>query len=151
MDKHLLAQQLRQRQYAHGYLPRHLIVAVSDEDMLDSYITCSCCGEKQMTPRQLEVAVAQAHDAYHFLMLCDEQARAASRGHIQLPTPGPNRPARRTHTGEGDVGVDQGRCGKEAELFRRIAGSLAHMMLKLALSTISDRTYTTPKSVLTPV
>jgi hypothetical protein len=35
MDKHLLAQQLRQRQYAHGYLPRHLIVAVSDEDMID--------------------------------------------------------------------------------------------------------------------
>ena len=60
MDKHLLAQQLRQRQYAHGYLPRHLIVAVSDEDMIDSYITCSCCGEKQVTPRQLEVAVAQA-------------------------------------------------------------------------------------------
>ena len=115
MNKHLLAQQLRQRQYAHGYLPRHLIVAVSDEDMLDSYITCSCCGEKQVTPRQLEVAIAQARDAYHFLMLCDEQARAASRGHIQLPPPGPNRPARRTHTGEGDVGVDQGRCCKEAD------------------------------------
>src|SRR5260221_4700340 len=85
MDKHLLAQQLRQRQYAHGYLPRHLIVAVSDEDMIDSYITCSCCGEKQVTSRQLEVAVAQARDAYHFLLLCDEQARAASRGDIQLP------------------------------------------------------------------
>jgi len=35
MDKHLLAQQLRQRQYAHGHLPRHLIDAVSDEDMID--------------------------------------------------------------------------------------------------------------------
>jgi len=97
MDRHLLAQQLRQRQYAHGHLPRHLIDTVSDEDMIDSYITCSCCGEKQVTPQQLEVAIAQARDAYHFLMICDEQARAASRGHIQLPTPGPNRPARRTH------------------------------------------------------
>ena len=97
MDKHLLAQQLRQRQYAHGHLPRHLIDTVSDEDMLDSYITCSCCGEKQVTSRQLEMAVAQARDAYHFLLLCDEQARAAPRGHIQLPPPGPNRPARRTH------------------------------------------------------
>ena len=97
MDKHLLAQQLRQRQYAHGHLPQHLIDAVSDADMIDSYITCSCCGEKQVTPQQLEVAIAQARDAYHFLMICDEQARAASRGHIQLPTPGPNRPARRTH------------------------------------------------------
>jgi hypothetical protein len=37
MDKHLLAQQLRQRQYAHDHLPRHLIDTVSDEDMIDSY------------------------------------------------------------------------------------------------------------------
>ena len=96
MDKHLLAQQLRQRQYAHGHLPRHLVDAVSDEDMIDSYITCSCCGEKQVTPQQLEVAIAQSRDAHHFLMICGEQARAGSRGHIQLPTSGPNRPERRT-------------------------------------------------------
>lgn len=97
MDKRLLAQQLRQRQYAHGHLPRYLIDGVSDEEMIDCYITCSCCGEKQVTPQQLEVAIAQARDAYHFLMLCDEQARAGSRGHIQLPPPGPNRSARRAH------------------------------------------------------
>jgi len=95
MDKHVLAQQLRQRQYTQGHLPRHLIDAVSDEDMIDSYITCSCCGEKQVTPQQLEVAIAQAHDASHFLTICDEQPRAASRGHIQLPSPAPNRSARR--------------------------------------------------------
>jgi hypothetical protein len=108
MDKHLLAQQLRRRQYAHGYPPRHLIDAVSDDDMIDSYITCSCCGEKQVTPQQLEVAVAQARDAYHSLLLCDEQARAASRGHIQLPPPGP-KDLLVAHTDEGDEGVDQGR------------------------------------------
>jgi hypothetical protein len=95
MDKHVLAQQLRQRQNAHGHLPRHFIDAVSDKDIIDSYITCSCCGEKQVTPQQLEVAIAQARDAYHFLTICDEHARAAPRGHIQLPPPGPNRPARR--------------------------------------------------------
>lgn len=95
MDKHLLAQQLRQRQYTHGRLPRHLIDSVSDDDIIESYITCSCCGEKQVTPQQLEAAIAQAHDAYHFLTICDEHARAASRGHIQLPAPGPNRAARR--------------------------------------------------------
>jgi hypothetical protein len=95
MDRHTLARQLRQRQYTQGYLPRHLIDAVSDEDIIDSYITCSCCGEKQVTPQQLVTAIGQAHDAYHFLVLCDEQARAASRGHIQLPAPMPNRAARR--------------------------------------------------------
>jgi hypothetical protein len=31
MDKHLLAQQLRQRQYTQGHLPRHLIDAVSGQ------------------------------------------------------------------------------------------------------------------------
>src|SRR5260370_7111890 len=97
MDRHLLAQQLRQRQYAHGHLPRHLIDTVSDEDMIDSYITCSCCGEKQVTPQQLEVAIAQARDAYHFLMICDEQPTATSRVHIHLPTPTPNSPPRPTH------------------------------------------------------
>jgi hypothetical protein len=96
MDKQVLAQQLRQRQYTQGHLPRHLIDAVSDEDIIDSYITCSCCGEKQVTPQQLEVAIAQARDASHFLMICDEQARIAPRGHIQLPPLGPNRSARHT-------------------------------------------------------
>jgi hypothetical protein len=95
MDKAQLAQALRQRQYAHGYISRRMIDAVSDEDIIDSYITCSCCGEKQVTPQELETAIEQASDAYHFLMLCDEKARATSRGHIQLPPPDPNRGARR--------------------------------------------------------
>jgi len=74
---------LRERRYLAGPLPylHHLFVLWGETG----------------DPQQLEVAIAQARDAYHFLMLCDEQARAASRGHIQLPTPGPNRPARRTH------------------------------------------------------
>ena len=55
------------------------------------------------------------------------------------------------HASEGDEGIDQGRCGKEVGLFGRIVGSLARMMLKVAQSAISDRTYSTPKSVLTPV
>ncbi|HEY1352399.1 MAG TPA: hypothetical protein VGF67_22505 [Ktedonobacteraceae bacterium] len=97
MDRHILARQLRQRQYTQGCLPRYIIDAVSDEDIIDCYITCSCCGEKQVTPQQLVTAIAQAHDAYHFLALCDEQARAASRGHIQLP-PAPRRAFRRRRT-----------------------------------------------------
>jgi len=94
MDKAQLAQGLRQRQYAQGYIPRSTIDTVSDEDIIDSYITCSCCGEKQVTPQELETVIEQASDTYHFLTLCDEKARAASRGHIQLPPPDPNR---RTH------------------------------------------------------
>jgi hypothetical protein len=95
MDKARLAQALRQRQYTQGYIPRRMIDAVSDDDIIDSYITCSCCGEKQVTPQELETVIEQASDAYHFLTLCDEKARTASRGHIQLPPRAPNRSARR--------------------------------------------------------
>jgi hypothetical protein len=43
---------------------------------------------------------------------------------------------------------DQGCCIKEVGPFGRIAGSVARTMLKAARSTISDRTYSTPTSVL---
>src|SRR5215831_8994404 len=85
MDKHVLAQPLRQRQDPSGLLARRVIDAVSADDIIDSYITCSCCGEKQVTPSQLEAAIAQAPDAYHCLTVCEEHARAPSRGHNQLP------------------------------------------------------------------
>jgi hypothetical protein len=43
---------------------------------------------------------------------------------------------------------DQGCCGKKVGLFGRIAGSLSRTMLKAACSAISDRTYSTPTSIL---
>lgn len=97
MDRHILALQLRQRQYALGHLPRQFIDAVSDEEMIDSYITCSCQRGVQVTPQQIEVAIAEAHDANHFLTICDEQARVASQGRIQLPPLRPHRPVHRRH------------------------------------------------------
>jgi hypothetical protein len=44
MDKHQLAQELRQRQYARGLVKKKYIDALSDNDIIDSYITCSGCG-----------------------------------------------------------------------------------------------------------
>jgi hypothetical protein len=76
MDKQTLAQQLRERQYACGYIPRHFVDAISDEEIIDSYITCSCCGEKQVSPEQQGTAIEQARDTNHFLEICNEQARA---------------------------------------------------------------------------
>ena len=52
------------------------------------------------------------------------------------------------HTSEGVEGIDRGRCGKEVGLFGGTPGSLARMLLKVALGAISDRTYRTPISVL---
>ncbi len=85
MEKYQLAQGLRQRQYERGLISPQIINIISDDDIINSYITCSCCGEKQVTSIELEAAIRQAFDTYHFLVICDERARAASRGHIQLP------------------------------------------------------------------
>jgi hypothetical protein len=48
MNKHRLARWLRERQYTHGEISRSLIDAPSDDEIIDSYVTCSCCGEKQV-------------------------------------------------------------------------------------------------------
>jgi hypothetical protein len=74
MDRYLLAQQLRQRQYNIGIVERHLIDSLSDDEIIDCYITCSCCGEKQVNEQNMEVASNMARDADHFLHLCNELA-----------------------------------------------------------------------------
>jgi hypothetical protein len=66
-----LAQELRERQYQYGAVPRELIDAVADIAIIDSYITCSCCGEKQVNEAQLHMAIQRAEDANHFFDLCD--------------------------------------------------------------------------------
>jgi hypothetical protein len=80
MRKHELALQLRQRQYALGEVERELIDALSD-DIIDSYITCSHCGEKQVDGPRLALAVAKATDADGFFGECDRFAgKHAHRG-----------------------------------------------------------------------
>ena len=74
MEKNQLAQELRQRQYGAGLVERRLIDELSDDDIIDSYITCSQCGAKQVTERNLEIAIARAKSASHFLELCDQLA-----------------------------------------------------------------------------
>jgi hypothetical protein len=71
MDKLQVAQELRQRQYATGLIPRRLIDEISDDQMIDSYTTCSCCGERQVTAQELETVIRLATDANHFIDLCD--------------------------------------------------------------------------------
>ncbi len=74
MDKHHLAQELRQRQYKSGLVARWMIDALADDDIIDSYITCSACGEKQVDAQNLTIAIEHAQDANQFLQLCDELA-----------------------------------------------------------------------------
>ena len=75
MSPATLATELRQRQYALGEVPRALIDALSDHAIIDTYITCSCCGEKQVTPWQLRKAIFLARDADSFFDAVDALSR----------------------------------------------------------------------------
>ena len=72
MDKYQLAKELRQRQYHHGILERRVIDAFSDHEIIDSYLTCSRCGEKKVNEQDLETAIQLVQNAPQFFQLCDE-------------------------------------------------------------------------------
>ena len=74
MQKHELANQLRQRQYAYGMVERRIVDSLSDDDIIDSYVTCSCCGEKQVEGARLQSVIMAAKDSDSFLDLCSQQA-----------------------------------------------------------------------------
>jgi hypothetical protein len=80
VSKRQLALQLRQRQYALGKVERHLIDSLSDDEIIDSYVTCSHCGKKQVEGQRLEAAVVRARSAEDFLRICNE-ASNDSHGH----------------------------------------------------------------------
>jgi hypothetical protein len=75
MLKSELAHQLRQRQYNYGIVERYLIDALSDDEIIDSYITCADCGHKQVTPSDLQAAIEIATDAHHFFEICNKRAQ----------------------------------------------------------------------------
>jgi hypothetical protein len=66
-----LAYELRARQYAARYVSRAEIDALTDDAMIDAYITCSCCGQRQVSFPQLMQAIDRATNADHFLTLCE--------------------------------------------------------------------------------
>jgi len=74
LKKAELAQQLRQRQYAYEMVTRDLIDAVTDDQIINSYITCSCCGTKEVDEKELVLAIAEATSAVDFFRLCKEKA-----------------------------------------------------------------------------
>ncbi len=69
MDKSQLVGQLRQRQYELGIAPQPAIDALTDDDIIDCYITCSGCGNKFIPERELPTAIERARDVDEFLLL----------------------------------------------------------------------------------
>lgn len=62
-----------------GQVDPAIIRTVSDDGIIDAYITCSCCGEKQVTGKALLRAIEQAADADDFLAICAETAESFNR------------------------------------------------------------------------
>jgi len=69
-----LAAQLRQRQADRG-MAWSTLRRLSDADIIDCYITCSHCGERQFDRATLARIIAQATDAETFIALCNVNAR----------------------------------------------------------------------------
>lgn len=74
MEKHQLAQELRQRQYRLDLVEKHLIDGLSDDEIIDSYITCSDCGEKQVTRQELKIIIRLATSTRQFFDFCEHIA-----------------------------------------------------------------------------
>lgn len=81
MLKKELATELRQRQYKLGQVGRDLIDVCSDEQIIDSYITCSCCGEKQVDANQLPQIITDTKNVDQFFTACDVIAKSKSNVH----------------------------------------------------------------------
>lgn len=69
-----LAQELRERQYKLGSVPQEIVDILPDIAIIDSYITCSGCGNKQVNEAQLHIAIDSAENADHFLDLCGDMS-----------------------------------------------------------------------------
>jgi hypothetical protein len=79
MTKHDLAKRLRQRQYEKGLVPKKLIRRLSDDQIIDSYITCANCGTKQVNdPVALATIIQAASSVEDFFAACD----ALGTGHV---------------------------------------------------------------------
>lgn len=51
---------------------RQTLQSISDEEIIDSYITCSCCGERQMKDKgQLDLIIAASNSVDEFFDLCN--------------------------------------------------------------------------------
>ncbi len=61
-----LAAEMRQRQIHLGQVPRWMVERLSDDEMIDCYVTCSGCGHR---PAQatIDAAILSARDADDFL------------------------------------------------------------------------------------
>ena len=75
MTRNQLAARLRRRQLALRHVPAAMVAALSDDEILDAYVTCSGCGERLLGGAALEAAIATSDDADQFFRACEARTR----------------------------------------------------------------------------
>jgi hypothetical protein len=69
-----LAAQLRKRLIDRKLVDPSLLHSISDDQVIDSYITCSCCSEKQVNDSAALARIIERSDsAVTFLKLCNAE------------------------------------------------------------------------------
>jgi hypothetical protein len=78
MDKHKLANELRECQRRLGQAPAFFIENLPDELIIDAYVTCHDCQARLVDDDNLEKCVSEANDHGEFLALVNSHARSHS-------------------------------------------------------------------------
>lgn len=73
MLKSQLGNELRERQRKVKLVKRKIIDRMSDDEIIISYITCSCCGEPQVPLSDLGALITAATSADSFFDLCNRR------------------------------------------------------------------------------
>lgn len=72
MTRTQLARELRECQLEYGAVPGNILFLLTDDQIIESYVTCSCCGERLVSDADLNAAIRNADDSNEFLEACDE-------------------------------------------------------------------------------
>jgi hypothetical protein len=72
MTRQQLARELRECQFEYGAVPGNVLYLLTDDQIIESYVTCSCCGERLVSDADLAAAIKNADDSEDFLEMCEE-------------------------------------------------------------------------------
>ena len=75
MTENLLAEQLKQRLIGKKLVKESDFANLNDHQIVESYIVCSCCGERQMDDFKLSKIVSIAVNAEDFINLLDQDGK----------------------------------------------------------------------------
>ena len=74
MTNEQLANQLRYRLHKKMHMPWELLDIASDESVILSYVTCSFCGEQQISNEKLNWVIEHSQSAEQFMELWPQVA-----------------------------------------------------------------------------